>query len=90
MAQLVGLAACYEHRLDGPGVQRADVDVQPAADGLDIRHIILVVGHDRTAAGSKQDVCHIVNCHIVGDVVHQGHVFSYIVNMFLLLCFFRF
>ena len=71
VAQLVCLLPGEEHRRDGVFVERADVDVQPAADARDVLDIVGIVGHDRRAAGRQQNVCHVVDGDVIGDVVHE-------------------
>ena len=80
MAQGVGLGPGAEHPRDAALVQRANVDVQPAADGGDILNILRLVGHDGAAAAGQQDVRHIIDGDIIRDVMHQWHVLPYIFN----------
>ena len=73
MTQGRGLFPGPEHGLDAPLVQGADVDVQPAADGGDVLHVLRLVGHDGAAAAGQQDVGHVVDGDVIGDVVDQRH-----------------
>ena len=77
----VCLPAGEEHGGDGVFVERADVDVQAAADARDVLDIVGIVGHDRRAAGRQQDVCDVVDGDVVCDVVHErrfrAHVFQH-------------
>ena len=63
-------------RAGGDGV--TSVFIQGAADGSDIHHILRLVGHDWAAAASQEYIGHIVDGDIVGDVMYQRYVFSYI------------
>ena len=78
MAQLVRLFAGAEHSLDAALVQRADVDVQAAADGTDVLDILRLIGHDGAAAAGQQNVGHIIDGDIVCDIVDQRHAFTHI------------
>ena len=71
VSQVCGLPAGPVHSLNAPLIQSTDVDVQPAANGSDVLHILRLIGHDRAAAAGQQDVGHIVHRYIVGDVVNQ-------------------
>lgn len=46
MVQPVGFFPCGQHGGNGPGVQRSDVDVQPAAQGGDLLRLADIVRHD--------------------------------------------
>ena len=80
MVQLRRLLPGPEHPLDAPLVQGADVDVQTAADGGDVLHVLRLVGHNGTAAAGQQNVGHIVDGDIIGDVVDQRHGFAHVVQ----------
>ena len=78
MVQLVRLFAGAEHPLNAALVQRADVDVQAAADGGDVLDILRLIGHDGAAAAGQQNVGHIIDSDIVCDIVDQRHAFTHI------------
>ena len=71
VAQRGGLFARPVHRLDAPLVEGADVQIQAAAEGRDVLHVLRLVGHDGTAAAGQEDVGHIVDGDVIGDVMHQ-------------------
>ena len=73
MAELLGTGAGEHHGADGLGIERADVDVERAADGGDVLHVVGLVAHDGRAAARDDDVGHIVDGHVVRDVVNQGY-----------------
>jgi hydroxyethylthiazole kinase len=78
MAEGICLCARAEHALDAALVQRADVDVQAAADRRDVLDVLRLIGHDRAAAAGKQNVGHVVDRDIVRDIVHQRHSVAHI------------
>ena len=78
MAEGIRLCARAEHALDAALVQRADVDVQAAADRRDVLDVLRLIGHDRAAAAGQQNVGHVVDRDIVRDIVHQRHSVAHI------------
>ncbi len=87
MVQLVCPFPRREHGGMVLRVERADVDVQATADGGDLLHFVQIVRHDGGAAAGQQNVGHVVDGDIIGDVVDQRCGFwtfsSILFSMFL-------
>jgi hypothetical protein len=73
-------AAGAVHALYAALVQSTYVNVEASANGRDVFHIIRLVRHDRTSPAGKQDIGHIIDGHVVSDIVDQRYSFSYILN----------
>ena len=71
MAQFLRLCGCQFHALDAPFVERSDVDIETAADRCDVLHIPRLIGHDGASAAGKKNVGHVVDRHVIGDVVYK-------------------
>ena len=71
MAELPGDLARLVHGGNGPGVQRADVEHEAAADLRDGGGVVLVVRHDGGATAGEQRVGAVVDGDVVGDAVHE-------------------
>ena len=70
--QRFSLFAGGKHGRNGSLIQRADVDVQSRADGGDFRRFLRFVRHNWAGAAGEDDVGHIVDGYIVGDIVYQS------------------
>ena len=78
MMKLIGFFSGQHHRFDAGFMQGSDIDIQCAADGSDLHHILRLIRHDRTSAAGQKHIGHIVDGDIVGNIVYQGDIFSYI------------
>ena len=73
MSQFSGAFARHVHGFNAAVVQRANVDVQTAANAGDVRHVFRLIGHDGASAAGQKDVGNVVDSYVVGDVVHKWH-----------------
>ena len=69
------------HRADGLLVQCADIDVQPVTNLCDIGGFLRLIRHDGACTNRQNGIRHIICGHIVGDVMHERCILSYIVQI---------
>ena len=76
MTQFIGFLSCLQHGFDTGLMQGSDVDIQGAADGSDIHHILRLIGHDWAAAASQEYIGHVVDGDIAVSYTHLPNQFS--------------
>ena len=69
------------HRADGLLIQCADIDVQPVTNSCDVGDFLRLIRHDGACTNRQDGIRHIICGHIVGDVMHERCILSYIVQI---------
>ena len=80
MIQFIRFPSCTEHTFNTALCQRADIDIQTAADGCDIFHIFRLRRHNRAAAAGQQYISYIIDCYIIRDIMNKRNILSHILN----------
>ena len=70
------------HAPDTALIQGADIDIQSSADGSDILDVLRLIRHDRASPARKDHVRHIIDSHIIGDIVYQRRFFPHSIKIF--------
>ena len=59
-------------------MQCADIDVQPVANSCDVGGLLRLIRHNGACTNRQDGIRHIICGHIVGDVMHERCILSYI------------
>ena len=82
VVQFLRLFSRKMHAPDTALIQGADIDIQSSADGSDILDVLRLIRHDRASPARKDHVRHVIDSHVIGDIVYQRSLLPHSIKIF--------